>query len=188
MVTTAELSSVPSSRMFHRSRRTLASLGPSHEALLPTPKLTRLSNRPQRRLLVLQTALKIVQVGESSNSDLWSAFSIPPRLYRSMTLSTRWIIGSGVFCGRCCGRCCDGEKGGVCGRVRAAGIRAPGETSSSGDVSGVTSCADLESIRRYNTTYVHACTNDASKCAAGMYRETMPDCDDCKRGAAFALP
>jgi hypothetical protein len=105
-----------------------------------------------------------------------------------MTFSMRSIIGSGVFCGRCFGRCCDGEKGGVCGRVRSAGVRAPGGTLSSGGVSGVTSCAGLESIDQYCTTYVHACTNDASKCAAGMCWRTMPDCDAYERGAGSALP
>jgi hypothetical protein len=54
----------------------------------------------------------------------------------------------------------------VCGRVRAGGVRALGETLSSGGVSGVTSGAGLESIRQYYTTCVHDCTNDASKCAA----------------------
>ena len=111
-----------------------------------------------------------------------------PRLCRSITLSTHSIIGSGVFCGRCFGRCCDGEKGGVCGRVRAAGVRAPDETLSSGDVSGVTSCADLESIDQYCTTYVHACTNDASKCAACMCWRTMSDCGAYQHGAVSALP
>ena len=36
--------------------------GPSQEALFFTPTLSRLPSRPQRRLLVLRTALKIVQL------------------------------------------------------------------------------------------------------------------------------
>ena len=76
----------------------------------------------------------------------------------------------------------------MCGRVRAVGVRAPGKTSSSGGVLGVRSCAGLESIGQCCTTYAHACTNDSSKCAAGMCWRTMPDCDAYTRGADFALP
>jgi hypothetical protein len=59
-----------------------------------------------------------------------------------------------------------------------SGVRAPGGTLSSGDVPGVMSRAGLVLIGRAFTTYVHACTNDASKCAAGAYQG----------GAVSALP
>jgi hypothetical protein len=73
-------------------------------------------------------------------------------------------------------------------RGYTAGVFAPGETLSPGVVSDVISCAGLESFGQYCTTYAHACTNDASKCAAGMCWRTMPDCDAYQRGAISALP
>jgi len=54
----------------------------------------------------------------------------------------------------------------VCGRVRAAGVRAPGKMLLSGGVSGVMSCAGLVSIGQYRTTYARYCTIDSSKCVA----------------------